>query len=305
MENSTVHIALAADRRYLPFAAIAVASAAANTGRPIVFHFLHEDLSDEELKETFSFLGAFPHASLRLHRITDAFFRDWPAMRWSRAIYYRLILPDLLPDLEKIIYLDSDLLVLRDPAELFDTPFDGAACMAVVTKVAHDHARRLGIPPERYFNSGVLVFSPARWKQTGCIDRFKDCIARHADSLKYPDQDILNLVFQSEVRFLHPRWNIITSTFRNEPVACYTNEQITDALAHPGIAHFTGSHKPWRFWKAFRHPYSLAMRRYAQTAGQKDLVRLLSLKSLFLSDFVPPAKKLAWDSSVIDRSLLR
>ena len=304
MENTTIHIALAADRRYLPFAAIAVASAAANTRRPIVFHFLHEDLTDRDL-QAFDFLERFPHASLNVHRITGAFFRDWPAMRWSRAIYYRLILPDLLPDLERIIYLDSDLLVLRDPAELFDMPFDGASCMAVVTKVSPDHARRVGIPPERYFNSGVLVFSPAQWKRAGCADRFKECIAQYADRLKYPDQDILNIVFQSEVRFLHPRWNIITSTFRNEPVACYTAEQIMDALAHPGIAHFTGSHKPWRLWKTFRHPYSLAMRRFAVTAGRRDIALRLSLKSLFLSDFVPPAKKLAWDSSVIDRSLLR
>ena len=304
MENKTVHIALAADRRYLPFAAIAVASGAANTVRPIVFHFLHEDLTDLDLR-AFDFLEHFPHASLRVHKISDAFFRDWPAMRWSRAIYYRLILPDLLPDLEKIIYLDSDLLVLRDLSELFDTPFDGASCMAVVTKVSHDHTRLLGIPPERYFNSGVLVFSPVRWKLAGCAGRFKECIANYADRIKYPDQDILNLVFQSQVRFLHPRWNIITSTFRNEPVACYTAEQIMDALAHPGIAHFTGSHKPWRLWKTFRHPYSLAMKRYAAIAGRRDIALRLSLKSLFLSDFVPPVRKLPWDSSVIDRSLLR
>ena len=305
MEDRTVHIALASDQRYLPFAAVAVASAVANTSRQIVVHFLHEDLAAEDLEKAFSFLDRFPHASLNIHRITGAFFRDWPAMRWSRAIYYRMILPDLLPDLEKIVYLDSDLLVLRDPAELFDTPFDGASCMAVVAKISPDQTRLLGIPPERYFNSGVLVFSPSRWKQTGCIDRFKECIVQYADRMKYPDQDILNLVFRSEVKYLHPRWNIITSTFRNEPVSCFTNEQIADALAHPGIVHFTGVHKPWNFWKSFHHPYSLAMKRYAVIAGQKKLARLLALKSLFRSDFVPPAKKLPWDSSVIDRSLLR
>lgn len=305
MDDRTVHIALAADQRYLPFAAVTVASAAANTDRPIVFHFLHEDLSDADLKNAFSFLERFPHASLNAHRITGAFFRDWPAMRWSRATYYRLILPDLLPDLKKIIYLDCDLLVLRDPAELYDIEFEGTSCMAVVTKIARAHAQLLGVAPERYFNAGVLVFSPAHWKQSGCTERFKQCFSENVDRLKYPDQDILNLVFQDSVRVLHPRWNIITSTFRNEPVACYTNEQVADALAHPGIAHFTGSHKPWRFWKSFRHPYSLAMKRYAQAAGRKDLVRLLTLKSLFHSDFVPPVKKLPWDSSVIDRSLLR
>lgn len=303
-EDRSIHIALAADRKYLPFAAIAVASAAVNASRPVVFHFLHENLSDREL-QVFDFLKQFPQASLSVHRIGDAFFRSWPAMRWSRAIYYRLILPDLLPDLEKIIYLDSDLLVLRDPAELYDTAFEGTSCMAVVTKVAREHAELLGIPPERYFNSGVLVFSPAEWKRTGCVDRFKQCISEYGDRLKYPDQDILNLVFQNSIRFLHPRWNVITSTFRNEPVPCCSAREVTDALAHPGIVHFTGSHKPWRLWKTFRHPYSLAMRKYAKTAGQDSLARRLFVKSLFLPDFAEPVKKLPWDSSVIDRTLLR
>ena len=113
------------------------------------------------------------------------------------------------------------------------------------------------------------------------------------------------MVFRDDVKSLHPRWNIITSTFRNEPLPCHTTEQIVDALRRPGIAHYTGKHKPWMLLRTFHHPYSLAMRRYAAIAGQKRIYLILSLKRLFMPCCVRPKKQLPWDRSVIDRSLLR
>lgn len=304
MASDPVHIALASDRKYLPLAATALAGAAEHTSRELVAHFLYENLTEEDF-EVFDFLSRYPRVTLERHHIGDAFFRDWPEMRWSRSIYYRLILPDLLPTLERIIYLDCDLCVLDDLAELYDLDFAGKSIMAVAVRTKADHARRLGLDAEHYFNSGVLVFSPARWHREDIIGQFKECFAEFADKLKYPDQDILNLVFRNDVRFLHPRWNLITSTFRNEPVGCYTTEEVIAALRHPGIAHYTGTHKPWLRWKSFHHPFSLAMRRYAKIAGRSEIVHILNFKSLLFPHIAKPKKRLPWDRSVIDRKFLR
>lgn len=300
--SDTIHIALASDRKYLPFAAITMASAAANTERETVIHFLYENLDDNDFA-AFDFLKRFPHVTLQKHQISNAFFQDWPEMRWSRATYYRLILPDLLPELEKIIYLDCDLCVLDDIGKLYDIGFDGKAIMAVVTRIKKEHVCKLDIPPEDYFNAGVIIFSPKQWRESNVIARFKQCFAENLDKLKYPDQDILNLVFRRDVKILHARWNLITSTFRNEPVAGISEEEIKAALHAPGIVHFTGSHKPWQMWKSFHHPYALCVLKYARIAGQKKICRTLSLKKLLFPAIAKPQKKLDWDSSIIDRSL--
>ena len=298
----TIHIALASDRKYLPFAAITMASAAANTTRTTVFHFLYEDLYDTDFA-IFDFLQQYPHVTFQKHQISSAFFQDWPVMRWSRAAYYRLILPDLLPELDKIIYLDCDLCVLDDIGKLYDTDFDGKSVMAVITRIKASHICKLGMKPENYFNSGVILFSPKQWKENDLIGKFKACFAANIDALKYPDQDILNLVFCNDVKILHARWNVITSTFRNEPVAGISEEEIKEALGAPGIVHFTGRHKPWQMWKSFHHPYALTVRKYANIAGQKKIYRILSFKKLIFPFAAKPEKRLNWDKRIIDRSL--
>ncbi|MBR2426912.1 MAG: glycosyltransferase family 8 protein [Lentisphaeria bacterium] len=297
-----IHIALASDRNYLPFAAITIASVAANTERKTVIHFLYEELGDNDFT-VFDFLKQFPHITLQKHQISNAFFQDWPEMRWSKAAYYRLILPDLLPDLNKIVYLDCDLCVLDDIGKLYDTDFDGKSIMAVITRIKKEHICKLGISPEDYFNSGVIVFSPKQWKENNLIAKFKQCFAENLDKLKYPDQDILNLIFRKDIKILHSKWNIITSTFRNEPVVNISEEEIKTALKAPGIVHFTGSHKPWLMWKSFHHPYALTMLKYAKIAKQKKICRILSFKKLIFPTIAKPHKKLKWDRSIIDRSL--
>ena len=302
--SDTIHTVIASDRNYLPFAAMTAAGIAEHTSRHTVLHFLYEDLTEADFA-VFDFLKNYPHIELQKHQIKDAFFRNWPEMQWSRAIYYRLIMPELLPDLEKVIYLDCDLAVLDDLGKLYDEPMDGNLCMAVITRIRKSHTEKLNIPPEEYFNSGVLVFSPAELKRLNMVDEFKKCFEKYAGLLRFPDQDILNLVVRHRVKVLHPRWNIITSVFRNEPVPCYSVDEVKDALHSPGIAHYTGTYKPWKWKKSFHHPYSLALKHLAQISGQTDIARILKWKSLFFPHIAKPKKQLPWDKSIIDRSLFK
>jgi lipopolysaccharide biosynthesis glycosyltransferase len=280
------------------------AGVAEHTSRHTKLHFLYEDLEEDDFS-VFDFLKNFPHVELERHRIKDAFFKDWPEMQWTRAIYYRLIMPDLLADLEKVIYLDCDLAVLDDLGKLYDEPMGDNLCMAVVTKIGENHTRKLNIPPEKYFNSGVLVFSPAGLKRLDMVEKFKTCFEQYAELLVYPDQDILNLVFLDKVKILHPRWNIITSTFRNEPVPCYSIDEVKEAFRSPGIAHYTGAYKPWRLKKSFHHPYSLALKHLAEVSGQRKIAFVLKLKSFFFPHIAKPKKKLPWDKTIVDVTLLK
>ena len=89
-----------------------------------------------------------------------------------------------------------------------------------------------------------------------------------------------------------------------EPVLCYSIDELIEAFRSPGIVHFTGRHKPWRPFKSFHHPFSLAMRRYAKIAGQKKIFRTLTLKSWIFPPIAPLKKRLPWDESAIERKHL-
>ena len=97
-------------------------------------------------------------------------------------------MPELLPDLEKVIYLDCDLAVLDDLGKLYDEPMDGNLCMAVITRIRKSHTEKLNIPPEEYFNSGVLVFSPAELKRLNIVDEFKKCFEKSGIFWNYINQ---------------------------------------------------------------------------------------------------------------------
>ena len=302
--DKIIHVALASDRNYLPYAAMVMAGVAEYTKRSTVIHFLYESLEDADFKR-FDFLAGYPQITLQRHKIKDAFFEGWPEMRWSRAIYYRLMLPDLLPGVKKLIYLDCDLAVLDDLGKLFDEDLSGKLCMAVITKTKIEHAEKLGILPAEYFNSGVLVFSPMEWKNCNLTEKFKKCFERYADILRYPDQDILNIVLHKQIKVLHPRWNIITSTYRNPPVQCYSESEVKEALNVPGIVHYTGKHKPWKLFKSFHHPYSAALRHFAEISGQRKIAAIIRVKSMFLPYVAKVKKELPWDERIINRTWLK
>lgn len=120
-----IQVAMATDRNYLDYALVAAASLLAqHPGGGITLHLLHEELDESDFAR-FEALRRIDGFRLVPRKIERGFFQGWPELRWSTSAYYRLILPSLLPDLEKILYLDCDLLVLDDIAKLWNTELGG------------------------------------------------------------------------------------------------------------------------------------------------------------------------------------
>ena len=178
--------------------------------------------------------------------------------RWRRAIYGRLFLnelPALYEDLDRLVYLDCDLLMDRPVTELFTMDLHGK-CLAAVTDA--DNAPRkeaLGIAPEcDYINSGVLVIDTARWNALDASRRIVEYINSFPEALLYPDQDAINYVLGHEIVILPPEYNMmwmlcerdIPKMLRRIPDFYYSAEQLRYALYHPRIVHFAG-HDMWTF----------------------------------------------------------
>jgi lipopolysaccharide biosynthesis glycosyltransferase len=174
----------------------------------------------------------------------------------SIATYYRIAVPRLLPpDVERAVYLDSDLVVLADLGALFDTdledrPLAAALDVAVPTVSAPFGLRNyqeLGLAPDvPYFNAGVLVMDLARWRRDDVAGRAFAYLRRHADQIRFWDQDVLNAVLAGDFRRLDERWNQLPFVFDSNRRMPFGPDVLERLLSDPWIVHFATASKPWQ-----------------------------------------------------------
>jgi FkbM family methyltransferase len=202
-------------------------------------------------------------ASLRWLAVGPDRLRGFPTARFHVACWYRILLPELLPDTERILYLDADMLVLDDVASLWRTALDGRLFAAVVNPLypfMPDRVRMLGLArPQEYLNSGVLLMDLARMRDARLVDQLRAYAGRHPNN-SWPEQDALSVVCRGAWQAVPPRWNAQNTLFdlplRQLP---FPAPEVAEARARPAIVHFIGPQKPWHY--LCRHPLR---RRYAE-----------------------------------------
>jgi lipopolysaccharide biosynthesis glycosyltransferase len=186
-------------------------------------------------------------------RVPDSDIEGLPTKGFTRkATWYRIFLPELLPDVDRVLYLDSDLIVVDSVTPLWELDLTGYWLGAVTNVFQPNHLHRpaqLGLAgPEVYFNAGVLLMNLAEMRRDGRTKALLDYGVSHADRLEWRDQDALNVVLGERRLALHPRWNCMNSFFlfrRNARVL--GRRALRQALRDPAIRHFEGPDmlKPW------------------------------------------------------------
>jgi lipopolysaccharide biosynthesis glycosyltransferase len=229
--------------------------------------------------------------------------------------YLRLFAAEYLdPQLDKVLYLDSDLIIRKDIGALWAADINDYFAAAVVEP--HFHENPGIIAGEPYFNSGVMLINLARWRSEGnLVGQFITCARERFSDLPYWDQDILNIVLRGRVAFLNPRWNfhaiyaeMLPGQLRLSP------EEFLRIRRDPDIIHFTSKHKPWHYlpepqykrlyWEALsRTPWKGAaplgytpvnvVRKLVQMKRLKQQIRLRSARLSFLLSRMG-AKPILW-----------
>ncbi len=173
----------------------------------------------------------------------------------SHASYLRIFIPEILPDsVEKVLYLDCDLVVRHDIAPLWRTELGDKVLSGVRNPFFVRHGDLEMPAGADYFNAGVLLMNLKRWRELDGTARLIRFIEAHHDHLWAHDQDALNAVFCGEFRELAPFWNFQTSMLWTEPdELSLSYPQFRGLLEDPGVVHFTTPSKPWHFSNL--HPY--------------------------------------------------
>ena len=149
--------------------------------------------------------------------------------------YYRLFAPQIIPEvIEKLIYIDVDMIVLEDISRLWHTDINNALFAAVQDRskvVSCDWAgiknyKELGIPADtKYLNSGLLVIDTRKWRNENAASKVLEVINRNFEFINFPDQYGLNVAFYDQWHQLDDNWNW-PSILENK---------------NPYIIHFTGT----------------------------------------------------------------
>ena len=171
--------------------------------------------------------------------------------RLPREASFPLLLPEVLPrDLERILFLDADLLVLEDLMTLWETPLDqcvlAASPDAAVPRCSAPRGvkgwKALGIPQTApYFNGGVLLIDLGRWRERAVTQRAREYFSATREPIDFLHQEALNAVVWNDWMPLEARWNLPASS-AGRPYESPASE----AWLRPGVIHFSGRMKPWR-----------------------------------------------------------
>jgi len=172
--------------------------------------------------------------------------------RYTEAASFRLLLPELLPELDQILYLDCDIIVRQDLSRLWQETELGDNYMGVIYEAAiegqAERFRAIGCDPVRYFNSGFLLMNLAQMRKEKVSEKLLE--ACRVPYLEFPDQDALNQVCLGRVLPLSPLYNSIRTFFipkyKPDFVRQY-GEGLWEQVQTDATIHYTGG-KPWNLF---------------------------------------------------------
>lgn len=252
--TDTIQVVFAADDAYAPPLAVSIVSLLRHAHKPgpLVISIMDGGISEANCIRLLALAEERPETEIRFIGINNSDFENFPIFisAYTIATYYRLKLPSLMPDVDKVLYLDSDIVVEMDIRDMWELPMDGSPLLVVEEpRVLNEHRLvMLDIPHEApYFNAGILVMDLAWMRRENMEEAFVRYIEKHGSHLQHQDQDVLNGCFVGKWKLMPPRFNMMfymTHAYKAVFVV-YTPEDILEARRQPGIIHFNHHPKPW------------------------------------------------------------
>lgn len=233
-----INIAYAPDDKYINQTVVSMQSAIEHN-KDVEFIILYSTLTDESIKKLQSVGGI-----LRLIKMDESLFSDLTLSHWVTVqAWFRIKLPDVCPDLDKILYLDCDTLVRGNLDELFTLDLSGKY-LAGVKDVwgVSKYVKRLGMKSPVYINSGMLLFNCDYCRKEHFFDKIINFAKNNGKIIEFCDQDSINKVVDENKIVLNPKFNLMDTWWRGGYYEFEGEEEVEylQAKENPAIAHLTG-----------------------------------------------------------------
>lgn len=246
MKNTVIPIFFSVDDRYAPYLDVALTSIIRNASKEYDYRIIviYKELNDKNRERLSSrsnehFEIQFVPMENRLEDITDRMANRLRADYFTLTIYFRLFIPEMFPEYDKGIYLDSDIVVPGDISTLFHVELaDNFFAASRDHSIAHIPQlityieNAIGVKKEQYINSGVLLMNLKKMREVKLGDRFLELLNRYHFDCIAPDQDYLNVMCHEKILYLPISWDAM-------PV------EGKESMAHPNLIHYNLFSKPW------------------------------------------------------------
>lgn len=253
LARNMIHIACAADAKFVPHCG-AMLTSLLRVQRPgqVCIHFIHDaSLGDQDLgalQLLVESLGGLWHAHEVPQELMAQCEDNW---RFGKVAWYRMFLPEIVSGLDRILYLDSDMIVCRSLDDLWITDMKGKAVAGVLNPLYpfmdKSFLGNLGLAEEEYYNSGLLLIDLKLWRSQGLSGKIIST-AEKLGAQEWPDQNAINVALRGQWFSLLPTWNCQNTIFDlRQDALPFPEKSVAEARRDPAIVHFIGKYKPWHY----------------------------------------------------------
>lgn len=236
-----------------------------NPGEEFHVYLVHSSITDEEISDIERYIDNHGQ-KLSVMKIDGNCFKDAPeVLNYPKEMYYRLLAYKLLPEkLDRILYLDPDILVINPIRDLYETDLEGYLYAAAFHNVlAVKEINRIRLYPykiDAYYNSGVLLMNLELQRKLIDEREIFSFIEKNRAKLILPDQDIINTLYSGQIKALDEKlYNYDTRYYNYYKVITNNTCDMDFVMKNTVILHFCGKKKPWKkgyigkFYALYKH----------------------------------------------------
>lgn len=268
--NETLRVIYSSDDNYARHLGASVYSLLENNGsfEKTEVYVIENNISAENKQKLEAIVGGFENAGIRFIS-----FEKWRNslkldMTWNISVssYARLFVADMLDeDIERILYLDCDMIIASSLKELWKTDLSGLVAGVVQDAVPDSVKTAVGLSAEdKYFNAGMLLIDLEKWRSENIQEKITAFLDEKKGRVVHHDQGVLNGVLKGRVKFVPLRYNLMTihyildrkhiNKYFENHAGFYGEDEIASAKKEPAILHYTPSFtcRPWV--KGCKHP---------------------------------------------------
>ena len=262
--NSTdnYNILCATDNNYVPYCGIMLTSLFENNKNLKLHVFILTENLNEENQNNLKRVAKLYDQHLDIIFVNNEAISNCPIRKGdhvSIATYYRLLAPELLPsNIDKVLYLDCDMIINSDISNLCNVDIDGYPIAMSLDEAFFEDEKYQRLNYDKkypYRNAGVALFNIRHWREHNLVEKCFEYISNNPEKVIFHDQDTLNALLHHRIKSLPIKYNLQTGFLFNAYKEHYRDEidNIMEAATSPIIIHYTGPGKPW--FKGSRHPF--------------------------------------------------
>jgi len=275
--SNRYNIGCATDKNYAQHLGVMIYSLMMNTKSPELFDIYIVDggISPEDI-ERFEQIAIKFGCKLFFLKPDRKYFDKLKVYEiYSEATYYRYFLLDTLP-VDKLLFLDCDMIIEGDVIELYNTNQEGNIISAVYEVLVSDkHLEKIKLT--KSFNAGMMLVDCKKWQENKISKKAFEYQVEFEPILEYPDQDSLNVILKDSWQMVPYRWNVIARLglvklgIGHADYKVYSKKELFKEYNNPKIIHYANRlFKPW-FWLD-PTPYKKNYLNYKKLSPWKDLL---------------------------------